>query len=98
MSIPSRRRILTAAVGGAAAWGALSWARAGQLRADSESSPVGRGTTRPSLVRTTRALGTDVSVSVIHADAAAAELAVGAAARSCGTSRSCSASTGLTAK
>ena len=79
MSIPSRRRILTAAVGAAAVWGALTRARAGERREDSEARSAGPWATRSPLVRTTRALGTDVSVSVIHADAAAAELAVGAA-------------------
>ena len=79
MSIPSRRRILTAAVGGAAAWGAMSWPKAGQCHAESDTGSAGHGSTGSPLVRTTRALGTDVSVCVIHADVAQAERSVSAA-------------------
>ena len=79
MSNPSRRRILSAAVGGAAAWGALGWVKAGQCHQDSATGAVGTSFTESPLVRTTRALGTDVSVTVIHADAPGADRAVRAA-------------------
>src|SRR5687768_8143542 len=78
MRNPSRRRILTAAVGGAAAWATLSRVKAGPRHEASAAGAV-RGSAESPLVRTTRALGTDVSMTVIHADASAADRAVGAA-------------------
>ncbi|HSI35747.1 MAG: FAD:protein FMN transferase [Phycisphaerae bacterium] len=72
----SRRRVLTAAIGGVAAWGL--W----RARPTSEASPAGIPPVNggpPPIVRTTRALGTDVSVTIAGADVALVDRTVAAA-------------------
>lgn len=78
----SRRKALAAVLGGAAAWGLWRgrslWSRAGDPQAgppQANNSPV----PGEPLVRTTRALGTEVSITVAAVDAARADRAIVAA-------------------
>ncbi|HEX8915575.1 MAG TPA: FAD:protein FMN transferase [Humisphaera sp.] len=71
----SRRKVLAAAVGGLAGWG-LWQARGGGGRAVAAAAGTPN---REPVVRTTKALGTDVSVTIAGADAATVDRAVAAA-------------------
>ena len=67
----TRRKLLSASLGGAAAWALWTMQRGPAMAAPPGDLPAGK-----TVVRTTKALGTAVSITVVHSDANLAERAI----------------------